>query len=207
MALTRATKDARETMSGSNEVNVSDTAEGSAVNRRRLLKGAAAVGVGAVAWSSPNIRTLGATPAYATHTPTTAIITLLSDCDSLQANCSGGTCGGTPEWGPASNPGKVYIENINGSGVTATVEVAGCVVTSGGEAKVNPQPAGFFCEVVQIRISNSGNAKTKFNFKTPPDPEAPDGINDPLVFPAVPPANSDAQCSYFICAILVCTAN
>ena len=35
------------------------------INRRNLLKGAAAAGVGVVAWSSPSITSIGGTPAYA----------------------------------------------------------------------------------------------------------------------------------------------
>lgn len=35
-----------------------------ALNRRRLLKGVVAVGVGAAAWTAPNVRTLGFAPAY-----------------------------------------------------------------------------------------------------------------------------------------------
>ena len=177
----------------------------SAVNRRRLLKGAAAAGVGAVAWSSPNIRTLGATPAYATHTATTAIITLLSDCDSLQANCSSdpNSCAGTPAWGPASNPGIVGVD-VGGVRNAALVSVTGCVTTGSSSAVVSTQPPGFFCEVVQIRISNGGNAAQKFVFNTPSSPGAGNGINDPLVFPAVDVGTGN--CPYFICAILSCTA-
>lgn len=40
-------------------------ADAPALARRRLLQGAAAAGVGAAAWSAPNIKTLGFTPAYA----------------------------------------------------------------------------------------------------------------------------------------------
>lgn len=40
-------------------------ADSATLNRRRLLQGAAAAGVGAAAWSAPNITTLGFTPAYA----------------------------------------------------------------------------------------------------------------------------------------------
>lgn len=36
-----------------------------AIGRRRLLQGAVAAGVGAVAWTSPSISSLGGTPAYA----------------------------------------------------------------------------------------------------------------------------------------------
>ncbi len=176
-----------------------------AVNRRRLLKGAAAVGVGAAAWSSPNIRTLGATPAYATHTATTVIITQLSDCDSLNANCSSdpNSCAGLPAWGPASNPGIVGVD-VGGVKNAALVSVTGCVTQGSSSAIVSTQPPGFFCEVVQIRISNGGNASTKFDYNTPASPGAGNGLNDPLVFPAVPVGTGN--CPYFICAILSCTA-
>lgn len=39
--------------------------EAAGVNRRNLLKGAVAAGVGVVAWSSPSITSIGMTPAYA----------------------------------------------------------------------------------------------------------------------------------------------
>lgn len=39
--------------------------EDGGVDRRKLLKGAVAAGVGVVAWSSPSISSLGGTPAYA----------------------------------------------------------------------------------------------------------------------------------------------
>lgn len=42
-----------------------DAAETSRISRRNALKAAAAVGVGTVAWSGPQITAFGATPAYA----------------------------------------------------------------------------------------------------------------------------------------------
>lgn len=39
--------------------------DGSGVNRRRLLKGAVATGVGVAAWSAPSITSLGGSPVYA----------------------------------------------------------------------------------------------------------------------------------------------
>lgn len=39
--------------------------DGPGVDRRNLLKGAVAAGVGVVAWSSPSISSIGGTPAYA----------------------------------------------------------------------------------------------------------------------------------------------
>ena len=51
------------------EESIADESRRRQVSRRRLIKGAAAVGVGAgigvAVWSSPSIRTLGQTPAYA----------------------------------------------------------------------------------------------------------------------------------------------
>ena len=49
---------------GQTETSTTSTTDGS-LSRRRILKGAAAVGVGAVAWSAPNIKTFGFAPAYA----------------------------------------------------------------------------------------------------------------------------------------------
>lgn len=49
-------------MVNENEISEEDR---SGVNRRNLLKGAVAAGVGVVAWSSPSITSIGMTPAYA----------------------------------------------------------------------------------------------------------------------------------------------
>lgn len=49
-------------MANDNEISQQGEA---GVNRRNLLKGAVAAGVGVVAWSSPSITSIGMTPAYA----------------------------------------------------------------------------------------------------------------------------------------------
>ena len=47
------------------ELSDNTTAESGALNRRNVLKGAVAVGVGAAVWTVPSITSLGGTPAYA----------------------------------------------------------------------------------------------------------------------------------------------
>jgi hypothetical protein len=59
------------TATGDQSEEGTDMGEGTAstetggINRRRLLQGAVAAGVGAVAWTSPSISSMGGTPAYA----------------------------------------------------------------------------------------------------------------------------------------------
>src|SRR5215213_10606560 len=47
------------------EQGVVSTEDSGALNRRNLLKGAAAAGVGVAVWTVPSITSLGGTPAYA----------------------------------------------------------------------------------------------------------------------------------------------
>ena len=47
------------------EEGISSRDEGVGVDRRKLLKGAVAAGVGVVAWTSPSITSMAGTPAYA----------------------------------------------------------------------------------------------------------------------------------------------
>lgn len=50
---------------GATRDHVEDSTPGSGVDRRRLLKGAVAAGVGVAAWGTPSISSLGGTPVYA----------------------------------------------------------------------------------------------------------------------------------------------
>ncbi len=61
------------------------------LSRRRMLKGAAAVGVGAVAWSAPNIKTFGFAPAYAYVCTTPWVTFLLGDRNTDCGNCGDDT--------------------------------------------------------------------------------------------------------------------
>src|SRR5687767_10858920 len=69
-----------------------ETADGasSALNRRRLLKGAAAAGIGVAVWTTPSIKSIGGTPAYA------AVCTSGSQNYALGSRNTSCNCGQAP---------------------------------------------------------------------------------------------------------------
>lgn len=198
------------------ELGDGGTNAGGAINRRRLLKGAAAAGVGAAVWTAPNIKTLGATPAYASHTATTAVPTPISDSTTLNANCSNPACPFSAEWGNSGNPGKVKIKPPaaikTACGLAANdriiVDVLGCVGSmppAGGTAKVlnltqngvSLTGCGYCCQVSEIFVSTSGNSG-------PYTAKNATGACDPKTFD---PTASVGSCSYFLRASIICLPN
>ena len=92
-----------------------------AINRRRLLKGAAAAGVGVAAWSAPNVQSFGFAPAYgASHT---GILEVFEEGEFKinaigESTCASETSGGQgAKWGQASKAetASSSVPGINGN--------------------------------------------------------------------------------------------
>jgi len=62
--------------------------DGRGLDRRRLLQGAVAAGVGVAAWSAPNITTLGFTPAYAAVCTVTPEVYDIGRNRNTSCNCN-----------------------------------------------------------------------------------------------------------------------
>ena len=196
------------------------------INRRNLLKGAAAAGVGAAVWTAPHFRTLGTVPAGATHTGTTTVPTDIDDASPLNSqNGSDATfCeteyGDTDSWGNAGDPGYITIKPPAaikdscgmGNNERIVVDVRGCVFGPGNTAQVlqftgtngnpgNPvtdlHDCGVCCQVAGIFISTSGNSGP-FN-----DANAV-GLCDPKTFDAAP-ASAMGSSGIFITATVICS--
>lgn len=93
-------------MANENEISQDEAA---GVNRRNLLKGAVAAGVGVVAWSSPSITSIGMTPAYAA-TCTGGTTRYFLGGRNTSCNCDG--TGGDNN-GSATITGAKYVKYIN----------------------------------------------------------------------------------------------
>lgn len=65
-------------------------ASGSGIDRRNLLKGAVAAGVGVAAWSAPSITSLGGTPVYAANC-TGPVLTYFLGERNTSCDCTTGT--------------------------------------------------------------------------------------------------------------------
>ncbi len=111
------------------------------LSRRQALKAGTAAGIGAAAWatdwSKPAIRSLGMTPAAATHDVSGPFITDFSDSTSINSNCSNAskqTCPGgfAGEWGSASASTGSTTLNIGGTNYSITW-------------KLNPNVGGLAC--------------------------------------------------------------
>ena len=150
-----------------------------AISRRRMLKGAAAVGAGAVAWSAPNITTLGFTPAYAQvcTVPTNSYVVSArnTSCDccsnpdtsakykEFSGNCGGVLFPGTAILTETSCAG----DPIGNNGTTPGNSDAGCVPVCGGDPGVcvTPNDLTLACRVVIELISN-GSCSNNFVLPT-----------------------------------------
>ena len=122
---------------------------GKGIDRRTMLKAAAAAGAGAAAWSAPNITTLGFAPAYAqvcTVAPTAYFLgSRNTSCNCEELDASGtpvhkgeesaqyklikGTCDGFNGGFPGTailTEGSCSGEAIDDSGGTTTNSSAGC---------------------------------------------------------------------------------
>lgn len=189
----------------SDESSDADGVSEAAINRRRLLKGAAAAGVGAAAFAAPNITTLGFAPAYAQGS---VIVGTLEQSSKLNANCnskapcSGGGAADAPEWGNGGTPGVIKHSIVSSNDTKIQVHQVGDVSTSGcafspSEATITQQPAGYFCVITQIA---KGCASTTL---TPEPPIASPAVTVPV---AACPSGSTSPCNYFISASISCTA-
>ena len=81
------------------EYGGNDSVASSGVDRRKLLKGTVAAGVGAAAWSAPNIKTLGFAPAYA---QTCSVPPTVASFNGGSIN-NGTTCGGPAAYAEANH--------------------------------------------------------------------------------------------------------
>lgn len=190
------------------------------VDRRQLLKGAAAVGVGAAAWAVPNITSMGGTPAYADSC--TAGSTLFPicqtntscSCESTEAFKAGGVdyaigtkvldykpCKNTACVGPTFD-GSATI-NVDQSGTCAAGSNPEGASTVDGTANVTVKPknTSLFCRGV-VRIYAGGQcsgANTQFNG------EIKQG-NSTLFLPLIPCSAAGTGGNIFLSVFVECSS-
>ncbi len=151
-----------------------DEASGT-LNRRRLLKGAAAAGVGVAVWTSPSITSLGGTPAYAAMC--TAGFTSY-ELGTTNTSCNCNPNAGTP--GPKVANYKPLDSTRCGTGPTfpGTFSLrkgscGGAAVTNSGACPpgyggtdnagicVQPTNSSLFCRT-EVRVYTGGACSTGF---------------------------------------------
>lgn len=140
------------------------TGSSSLLDRRRMLKTAAATGVGVVAWGAPSITTLGGTPAYGQNCSGPSTVT---EYVSSTSNTAGG-CGanlklqGSVTFGPAGS-------------LSATPNGTGCANGVGTVSFTGTVAAR--CRIKTLDLyDNKGNLIGSY-----PQPEGSDGVTIPVV--------------------------
>lgn len=124
--------------------------------RRALLKGAVAAGVGAAAWTAPDIKTLGFTPAYAQTCSPGQVEFFVGPCASTNVgNCSsmGTQYARIQPFQPSdfpSLPGGATVELFCGG---SSAPNPGCCSLDGDPNLVFADvPAGTTCQVSSIEV-------------------------------------------------------
>ena len=140
------------------------TASSSVLDRRRVLKAAAAAGVGAVAWSTPGITTLGVTPAYGQNC---SVVSPVTEYVTDTSNTAGG-CGANLRL-----QGSVTFGT--GGSYSATPDTTGCA--DGIETVSFTGPAPARCRIKTLDLyDNKGDLIGSF-----PPAEGSDGVTLPVV--------------------------
>ena len=141
------------------------TGSAAVLDRRRMLKAAAAAGVGVAAWSGPRITTFGFTPAYG---QTCSVAGKVAEYVSDTSNTAGG-CGanlrlqGSVTFGPAGS----LSATPNGTGCADGVET---VSFMGAAPAVR-------CRIKTLDLyDNKGNLLGSY-----PQPEGSDGVTIPQI--------------------------
>ena len=117
--------------------------------RRRALKAGAAVGVGAVAWTSPSITNIGMAPAHA-QSGSGGTVTLTNQ-RGVQAT-GNGPCN---NWGQAASSDKTFTVQGNQK-VTVSLNTSGtCIDGSAGTGttSITAQPSNYTCSITGISVS------------------------------------------------------
>lgn len=131
-----------------------DDQTSSALTRRNAIKAAAAVGVGAAAWTGPKIGVFGASPAYAGVCSPGELSCAETGQLSTQPNCGAGT--GQNASFSFSLP--TLNLNVDGNAVTATASDAPNSCTD-GQTNILISNASLTCQVrVRFFEQGGGNA-------------------------------------------------
>ena len=135
-----------------------------ALNRRRLLKTAAAAGVGVAAWSAPSITTVGFTPAYGATCSVPSEVILYT---STTSNTAGGCSGDLELQGSVTfGPGDIYSAAPTDTGCADGVQT----ITFTGTGTTP-------CRIKTLDLyDNKGNLIGSY-----PQPAGSDGVTIPLV--------------------------
>lgn len=191
------------------EMVEAQTESSSAMNRRNLLKGAAAVGVGAAVWTVPSITSLGGTPAYA-DTCTSGFTNYALGSRNTACNCGnppndkfisykelGTPCAGDGNALPAGF--TAYLaQSAGGSPITdsGTCPVRPPNANTGAGVQANV-PSGLFCKTV-VRIYQGGQCGNVFDEFVGPI------LSGPGFYP-LPDAPCQGGGNVFISVILRCS--
>ena len=134
------------------EESIADELRRRQVSRRRLIKGAAAVGVGAgigvAVWSSPSIRTLGQTPAYAS-TCTADFIYFTSGSRNVDCSCADSIKWHTPIPAFTPTPPVGFLVTIPEGNVCSDVPRLTNIVSPGLDCEISR---------IELTTSNAGGA-------------------------------------------------
>ena len=145
-----------------------------ALNRRRLLKTAAAAGVGVAAWSAPSITTVGFTPAYGATCSVPSEVILYT---STTSNTAGGCSGDLELQGSVTfGPGDIYsaaptdtgcadgVQTITFTGTGTTpcrIKTLDLYDNQGAVTDSFPQPAGSEGATIP-QIPQAGNTSKRW---------------------------------------------
>lgn len=151
------------------EIGGTSEEDGSGVNRRRLLKGAVATGVGVAAWSAPSITSLGGSPVYA-GVCTQPIFDYEVGSRNTSCDCESGTqkyinykllkdpCGGgsTPPVTVVLKHGGCGGSNVGNNGTCAPGTTKQGSGTAGDTyVCIGSNTSGLFCRVkVTVELGN-----------------------------------------------------
>jgi hypothetical protein len=141
--------------------------ESSGLNRRRLLKGAAAAGVGVAAWSVPSITSLGGTPVYAAACTGGKTETVLGTRNTDNGGCGTGNTKTVRYKPPTTNQCSSSPSSL-GRLTEGSVEGGPCGAEPGGDGLCFPTagfcitpPLGLYARgVVQVRTGNCEDVGT-----------------------------------------------
>ena len=192
---------------GDNGGNSNDKAT---IDRRAMLKGAAAAGVGVAAWSAPSITTLGFTPAYAqTCTPpitTYEIGTRNTDCggcgDFLRWKPLGSACGGIPFPGVNELREDSCAGAIIGNSGECTPNAGICLSPS-----IGGLPAGSICRLKVTLVSNGACSDNILPGYPVFGDAGPIGTQTWYALPEAPIGSGGVPCSSFVRVQIECSTD
>jgi len=180
------------------------------LNRRRLLQGAAAVGVGAAVWTVPSITSLGGTPAYASVC-TSGAISYEVGYTNTSCNCNPDVAGPSKVAGYKPLNGRCGVgPSFPGTAVLKIGSCAGADVPNSGECPtgyggaagvcVKPDAAhqNLFCRTeVHVTDGNCGpDLNVYFGAIAPPGAQA---------FLALPGVPCQGQGNIFLSVFVKCS--